>query len=119
MRVILAVHLSLGVPASSRIADDSDISACQTDNGVDILDNNPKPSEDSSSSRVAGGGEAVAANFTGGSGRVVALAERHGDTGDGDEVLCKRDEFPKNLCGRRETYCESYPGSLPEFGSCR
>jgi hypothetical protein len=71
----------------SRIADDGDIGAGQTDEGVNVLDDDADRLQDSSRSGVAGGNNALAADITGRRRwALIALRDRDGDTADGDEL---------------------------------
>ena len=89
MRVISAANRSLRVTAGSRVANDSDASAGQTNEHVEVLEDNSKEAKDSSRSGVGGADNLVTADITrGGGGRaVVALLDRDRDTADGDEVV--------------------------------
>jgi hypothetical protein len=83
VRVVLAINFSLGAAASSWITDDGDISACKTNERVDVLDDDANRLQDSSSSGVAGGGGTLAADIPGGGGRAVATS-RCGDRKSGE-----------------------------------
>ena len=100
MRVILAGNLSLGAAASSRVANDGDVRAGQTNESVDVLDDNTDGFQDKSSSGVGGANDAVTADIAGGGrGGVVALASCDGDTANRDELIYECNELPKNECG--------------------
>ena len=88
MRVVLAVNLRCGAAASSRITNDGDISACKTDERVDVVDDNTDGLQDSSSSGVAGSGGTCAAHIPGGGGRAVATSgcgDRKSGEGESNE----------------------------------
>jgi hypothetical protein len=101
VRVILAINLSHGAATGSRVADNGDIRAGQTNDGIDILNNNTKRLQDKSSSGIIGGGRALTADITQGGRGGVAFAEGNGDTGNGDELLYEYSEFLNNTCSAR------------------
>jgi hypothetical protein len=84
VRVILAGNRSLRAAAGCRVADNGHVGASQANKGVNVAGVDADRLEDSSSSWVAGGDNAVAADVTGGgrSGLVVALRDGDRDTAD-------------------------------------
>jgi hypothetical protein len=82
VRVILAGNLSLRAAAGSGVADNGHVGAGQANECVDVLDDNTDRLQDTSSSGVGGGDNAVAADVTGGGRRAVVALRGDRDTSD-------------------------------------
>ena len=101
VRVVLAGNLSLGAAASSRVANDGDVRAGQTNETIDVPGVNTDGLQDKSSSGVEGANDAVTADIAGGGRGVVALAGSDGDARDRDKLIYKCGKLPKIYMHKR------------------